>query len=117
MNPVTATAGEVHRFLADMTATHGHIHLEQDEGYPLNIECDGQRLASRQALESLQANRLVKVHGFISLGAQRGSYSLQRVFRDWQKGEAIVSCIAFIPQDRIQEFEKAVLALGGKLPR
>lgn len=115
MNPVTTTAGEVHRFLADMTAKHGHIRLHQDEGCPLDIECDGQPLASREELEALQANRLVTVQGFISLGVQRGSYSLQRVFRDWQKGEIMISRIVLIQQDRKQQFEEAVHALGGKL--
>lgn len=115
MNPVTATASELQHFLADMTVRHGHIRLDQDEGYPLDIECNGQPLASMAAIEALPVNSLVKVQGFISLGAQRGAYSLQRVFRDWQKGEALVSRVALIPQDRMQQFEETVRTLGGTL--
>ena len=117
MNAVLTTGGEFRRFISDMEQAHGQVRFPRDEGETLDIAIEGKPLESLVAIAEIAADAQVTVEGFIAFGAQRGSWSLQRVFRDWQRGQSHVSRIVMVPQGKQRAFEVAVKNLGGTIIR
>lgn len=115
MKPVIATGNELLHFMRDMREAHGVVNIFEDEGCPLLIEVDGQQLNSMIDIDAVLPNARVKIEGYISFGMQRGSYSLQRVFRDWQKGKNMVSQVVMVPCDKLEQLREMVKSIGGTL--